>query len=528
MVRHILEQLLHRTKPLRTQSQPFILACICLIALAGIHCGDGKDRAYSRGSTVIVPYGDDERVLNPYFDMPAQFLVFLPLVTRNEHGELEGRLAKSWEHSPDYREWTYHLRTDVRWHDGVPVTAHDLKFTLDLLARPDVLSFGSGMFESITVLDDSTVRVRYPGALFSFDWWVVYYPKHLLENLDPKEFSDWEFWTHPVGNGPYRYVRHVPKTMMEFEANPDYYKGKPKIDRVVLKFTGEARLTELLSGNVDAIMEFNSTEIPKLGADPRFRVYHWPSITARAIYWQNDHPLFRDPRVRRALTLAINRRELLQVLNLPENFPIVDGPYTERQLLRGELPEPLPYDPARARTLLDAAGWRDRDGNGVRDRDGQEFRFTAIVFGGWQEMAVYVQDQLRRVGVQMALQTLEAGIVQGRVRIGEFEAAFTWARYFPGILKHEFGEDAPIGYKNAQVVKLVDRVAVTADPDARDRIFRELTEIFRADLPVTTLFPSPKTTVAHRRIQGLSTPFRADPVWYMEDLWLEELEEEDD
>ena len=207
------------------------LACAGFLTLPALGCGGGEDRAYSHGSTVIVAYGGDERVLNPYFDMPAQLLVFLPLVTRDEHGELEGRLAKSWEHSPDYHE-------------------------------------------SITVLDDSTVTVRYPGTPYSFDWWVVYYPKHLLENLDPKEFLGWEFWTHPVGNGPYRYVRHVPRTMMEFEANPDYYKGKPKIDRVVLKFTGEAAgLTELLSGNVDAITEINSTEILKLAADPRFRLY---------------------------------------------------------------------------------------------------------------------------------------------------------------------------------------------------------------------------------------------------------------
>ena len=122
----------------------------------------------------------------------------------------------------------------------------------------------------------------------------------------------------------------------------------------------------------------------------------------------------------------------------------------------------------------------------------------------------------------MAIQTLETSMVQRRVRTGEFEAAFTFARYFPGILKDEFGEDASIGYKNAQVIKLVDRVAVTADPDARDRIFRELMEIFRAEFPVTTLFPHPRTAVAHRRIQGLSTPYRVDPVWYMEELLLED------
>ncbi|MHC4489773.1 MAG: ABC transporter substrate-binding protein, partial [Planctomycetota bacterium] len=101
--------------------------------------------------------------------------------------------------------------------------------------------------------------------------WDVYYPKHLLENLDPKEFTSWKFWTEPVGNGPYRYVRHVPRTMIELEANPDYYRGKPKIERLVLKFGGYP-LTELMSGNVDCI-DISSLEAIKLADDPRFRVY---------------------------------------------------------------------------------------------------------------------------------------------------------------------------------------------------------------------------------------------------------------
>ena len=142
--------------------------------------------------------------------MPAKFLVFLPLVTRNEKGELEGRLAQSWEHSADYREWTYYLRRGVRWHDGRPVTAHDIKFTLDLLI--------SQLYpiDSATLLDDWTIKVRAPAwSLAGLDTWLVYYPRHVIERLDPKKFNHWDFWTRPVGNGAYRYLRHVPKTLME-------------------------------------------------------------------------------------------------------------------------------------------------------------------------------------------------------------------------------------------------------------------------------------------------------------------------
>ncbi len=507
------------------RSHGSILVPCAFLALAYFACGGDEDPAYSRGSTVIVAHCCGREALNPRADMPARHLVFLPLVTRDANGELEGRLARRWEHSPNYRDWTYHLRTDIQWHDGVPFTAHDVEFTLHLLGHPDVLLLSPEFFESITVLDDSTLKVRYTGPTFGFDWWLVYYPKHLLEDLDPKEFSDWRFWIEPVGNGPYRFVRYVPETAMELEANPDYYRGKPRIERVVLKFVGDAALAELLAGNVDAIPDVNPSEIPKLAGDPRFRVYHRPhEYGARGIYWQNDHPLFRDPRVRRALTLAIDRQELLQVVNLPEDFPIVDGPYTDRQLHRGELPEPLPHDPERARALLDAAGWRDLDGDGVREREGEEFRFTAIAMAGsgWEALTVYIQDRLRRVGVRMELQTLEAGVVRERFYSGEFEAAFTLVRHFPGDLAWEYGADSPIGYVNPEVVELAERAAVSADPDVQDRIHRRLTEIFRADLPVTRLFPYVTTVVAHRRIRGLSSPYRINPVWFMEELWLEE------
>ena len=510
------------------QSRFLMVTFVSLIALSSIQCERGNRRVLSEESKVTILYMGDERILGPHWEMPAKFLVFLPLVTYDDKGDLEGRLAESWEHSPDYRTWTFHLRTDVTWHDGTPVTAEDIKFSLALFAHPDVL-FGSAWYyiDSVSVVDDFTLTLTYTKPMSLPNSWAVYYPKHLLEKLEPKEFWKWEFWTHPVGNGPYRYVRHVPKTMIELEANPDYYLGKPRIERVILKFSGSVPLMELLSGNVDVLIYVNPSDIPKLAADPLFRVYHHHSSGApwmEAIFWNHLSPFFRDPKVRRALTLAINRRELLQLLNMPDELPIVDVIFTGRQYRRGELPKPLPYDPELAKQLLEEVGWSDVEGNGVRQQAGRAFSFSALVpsGGALEQAAVYVQDQLRRVGIDMEVQVLESNLVRKRLRSGNYQAAFD--RFFnllPGHIEW-LGESSRLGYHNPRVADLLRTVNYTADSDEQDRIYRELMFIIRADLPITFLFPQINTIVAHRRIQGLHSPYWADPVMNMEHLWLEE------
>ena len=498
-----------------------------MLTLAAAGCGRPNNRAQATHSAItVLTYGDEE-ALSPFSFHTAQFLVFLPLVARSATGELEGRLARSWEHSPDYHTWTVHLRTDVRWHDGVPVTAHDIKFTMDLLSHPDVALETPGAY-SIAVLDDSTYTVTYkirPRVSFPDDW-MVYYPKHLLETLDPKQCRRWDFWTHPVGNGPFRYVRTVPKTMIELEANPDYYRGKPRIQQIVVKF-GESSLTEILSGSVD-VGSVATVDLLKMRGDPRFQVYdHTAPIAPRAILWNQRNPLFRDPKIRRALTLGINRRELHQLHNYPVDTPIFDVIFTLEQFRRGELLEPVPYDPERAKQLLDEAGWRDRNGDGVRDRDGKTFRFTALVpLPPDARSAVYIQAQLRRLGILMDFQTMDDAAARQRVKAGEFEAAILIVRSMLDASDGHrawFGEGSPLGYTNPTVLALFAKARASMDPNETDRIYRELMPIFQADLPVTFLYPGGGyTTVAHRRVRGLSSPYRTDPFEHLEELWLED------
>jgi len=514
---------MHRRRVRRSRAMDrrrFVGLCAGSLALAAAGCRRTGDPAYARGNTLVMTLSDVSWM--KYDDGALQFLYLPRLTTEDTYGDLEPQLAQSWEHSADYLEWTYHLRTDARWSDGIPVTAHDVKFTLDLLGHPDVHYTVS---DAVTVLDDYTVKIRSGGGQMG---WAHCLPKHVLEHLDPKKFWEWDYWLHPtVSAGPYRFLRYVPQTMMEFEANPAYFQGKPKIERVVLKFVGEAGLAELLSGNADVVLNAASAQIPFVAKDPRFRVYHHVfSSGGSAIFWKCDHPLFRDARVRRALTLAIDRRALLGLMNLPSDLPLTDGVFTKRQFMRREFPEPLPYDPLQSRALLDAAGWQDRDGDGVREREGRPFRFTATVSRTAQDsdrLAVYVQAQFRQLGVQMEVQFRDIALLWGRrFTGGEFEAVLHHHQPGPGSLRRDFGRNNRIGYHNPDMVRLTDQAAATADPDELDRIYLALTEILRADLPMTRLVPRAVPTFAHRRVEGLSTPFHASPDTYIEDLWLEQ------
>ena len=485
----------------------------------------GSDRQHQNLGTLTVLYPVDER--SWAFYVPSQFLVFLPLAERGRDGRLHGWLARSWEHSADWRSWTVHLRSDVRWHDGRQVTADDAKFSLELLANPEIGAEAPNAY-SVRVLDDTTFVVTFRQQ--PSEYWMYYnpvYPKHLLGKLDPARYYEWDFWTNPIGNGPYRYVRHLPKTMIEFEANPDYVRGKPKIERLVLKF-GEPVVTELLSGNVDAIPWIQEADLLKLRGDERFRAYSGVKPDhIRAVIWNHRNPLFSDRGTRRALTLAIDRRALLQTINLPNAVPTFDVLFTHEQFYRGEFPAGLPSDCQRANALLDSAGWRDSDGDGVRDRNGRAFRFTAIVQPdqSFARAAVFIQAQLRAIGVNMEITTLDARVASERVGNGTFDAA-VWIvnnrTAGDGGHRDYFGSNSRIGYHNARAAELLESAARVFDPAEADSLYRELMPIFQEDLPVTFLYPLVRTTVAHRRVHGLASPDRDDPLWYAAELSLTE------
>lgn len=241
----------------RPAPRPVLAAVAASVVVAATVSGCGAaPELDDADSTVTILFPSDEWVLAPANETVAKMLVFQPLFEEAEDGSVVGKLARSWEASEDYRTWTYHLRSDARWDDGRPVTARDVAFSLELLMHPEI-GYEAPVLDSAVVVSDTTLRLHLSEGIDARFVWAVTYPEHYLASLvadsvTSEAFWYWDFWLRPVGSGPYRYVRHVPKTLVELDANPHFFGGAPKIRRVVLKLSAANPVTELLSGAVDA------------------------------------------------------------------------------------------------------------------------------------------------------------------------------------------------------------------------------------------------------------------------------------
>ena len=299
---------LHGIGRLKGRGQQALVSVTLVLTSLVLLSGCGREQTGLDPYTLTIPTSGDYKVTSPYYGWLEMQLLFLPLFHgyhtgidggNGVEGGVEGMLVKSWERTPDDKTWTYPLRTDVRWHDGVPVTAHDIAFTRALWEHPAILKVAPGA-QTLTVLDDSTFTITFNRGGWRDDTYNTFLPKHLLEHLNPEEIDEWEFWEHPIGNGPYRYVRHDPGIFVELEANPDYYGGEPEIERVILRLLRPAEASafiDLSSEEADwAGLTGSPLTAELLAQKPQLRAIYDVVGTAMVILWNQNNPLFADVR----------------------------------------------------------------------------------------------------------------------------------------------------------------------------------------------------------------------------------------
>jgi peptide/nickel transport system substrate-binding protein len=513
-----------------------VVTAIMALCLA-LACGSGQDRdagpgdASRYGGTLVVGLRVDVDALNELVSTsaPAQDIIdllFLRLTEYDHNLELSPRLARSWEFSPDHHVLTYHLRPGVYWTDGVPVTAHDVKYTYRLMIDPVIAYPGISDFDfvqEVQAVDDSTVRFVFtrPYADQLGDTRMLVLPKHLLEKVPPERMKFADFNRHPVGNGPFKLESWSSQDRIVLVPNEDYYEGRPYLDRVIFRVIPDetTRKVELETGGIDLLPTVPTSDQAYWENNPDVRLWRYPGRDYVYVGWNLRHPIFADRRVRQALTMATDRQGIIDGLRFGLG-QLCTGPIVPTHWAYNPNIQPWPYDPQRALSLLREAGWSDADADGVLEKDGCPFAFTMTVIADnriSEEIATVMQEAFRKLGIRMGIKALEWNVFLNRTQAKDFDACIlAWRGDFvinPTAVWHSRsieGKYNYISYANPEVDELIERGRLTIDRDEAKKIWYRFQEIIAEEQPYTFLYVSHDCHAIHRRFRDVHMDIRGE------------------
>ncbi len=421
--------------------------------------------------------------------------LFQNALTRYDEKTLQPipNLATEWRAEDSARIWTFKLRAGVKWHDGKPFTAEDVKFTFDTIFNKDVrarMRGNMGPLERVEIVDPTTVRFTFKEPFAPFPVMVGYnagiIPRHLLAGQDPNNPA--EFLKKPIGTGPFRFKEAVAGSHVVLEANPDYWEGRPALDQVVLKVVPDvnAQIAQLKSGDLDLAL-IQPKNIAALEGDPNVAVTTARQVNYFYVALTNKDEIFADVRVRQALNYAVDKAAMIRAV-LRGHGEVATGPispvlgwaYTKdvRQ---------YPYDVGRAKALLDEAGWRHGP-EGVRQKGGKKLAVTLTTSKGvldGEQLATVIQQYLQAVGVEAKINLVEFAHLWTGLFKGEFQASVEYLITPPD--PDLFGAlscNAPLNrfsYCNPKVDVLLTQGRATPDLKARAAVYaqaqKELAEV---------------------------------------------------
>lgn len=515
-------------------------------------CADRPDAsssegAPSRGGTAVVGASQDLGRLNSlvveeaYTAEVVRFALFMPLLRLDSTLAYRPYLAESVTEEADSAV-LFELRRDVRWHDGRPTTAYDVAFTYDRARDPATAYPNAGLLErwgDLQVVDSFTVRVALePHAEPLLAWTeLAIMPRHLLDTIPAERLRDAPFNRSPVGNGPFRFVSRRTNDRVVLEANPEFppaLGGPPRLGRVVWRVLPEntTQVAELLAGEAHLILSPPTQRVAELASRADIRIVAGAPRNAVFIAWNGLRPPFDDPAVRRAMTMAIDRRALIEGLRAGYGEPAA-GPVPPYHWAYDPAVEPLPYDTAAARAALTAAGFRDRDGDGtLENRSGHDLAFELLIpaqnaFN--RDMAEAMRADLEGVGVRMTTRPTEAATLFGLIMSPERDFDAVLLALVGDLrldLRDQFHSEAlgtPFqisSFADPEVDALLDRLAVVTAREESRPLWRRLQQSMREEQPWSFLYAFPDIFAARASLQGVRADVRGAlvslPEWWLE------------
>jgi len=451
-------------------------------------------------------------------------------------------LAERWEVSDDKLVYTFHLRRNVKWHDGQPFTARDVIASFDKIQdQTTKAAHVRSYFEDVAryeAVDDFTVRFTWKKPYFlALDAFTDFgvHPAHIIGKLSGSQYN--EAATNPlnrapVGTGPFRFVEWVNGEKIVLAKNTAYWGKKSHLDRITFRIVKDRSVALQLAerGELDTVEKVVADQWVQMRDNEKLRARFYRSRYADANYgwigWNAKRPFFKDKRVRRAMTLLVDRPGMIDKLMYGLYQPTACHFYW-KSLDCDPAITPLPYDPAAAIGLLDEAGWKDTNSDGVRDKNGVAFKFVFMIPAGSvdaERMSTKMKEDFGRAGVHLDVQVVEWSAFTKRLREHEFDACtLIWGgggRQDPMQIWHSSSRNGGSNYvdfNNPEADKLMTDARVIFDEEQRRPLYRRFGAILHEEQPYTFMWVRPRLTLLSRRLKGMRESLS---FWQWQDWWI--------
>lgn len=496
--------------------------------------------ATKRGDTMVIHCSARIRTLNPltYKDANAGDvldLLYDTMITRDlDTMQWKPRMAESWETSDDKLTYIFTLREGLRWSDGQPITAEDVLFSYQTMMNPAVdAARMAGYYkdvESVTALDARRVQFKFKQPYFlslSMAGGIIIIPKHVYAFTGEAGGIEFSGKRQPtVFSGPFVLDKWDESVEIVLRRNNRYW-GKPAhFDRIVFRIVEEnsSAIQMLKAGKLD-FMELRAEDYVQLQKVPevvaKYNLLQYPSPGMGYTYfaWNNATDLFKDARVRLAMTYLVPRERMLHEI-LFDLGQITTGPFwpgapgTKIPLQYDPTVKPHPYDPARAVMLLNQAGWRDTDNDGILDKNGQPLKFKLMVPAaskGFIDMANWTRESMAKVGVGIEVETVEWTVFTKKLDDRTFDACgLAWTGGVeddPNQIWHSSsiannGSNF-IAFNHPEADRLIEEARRELDETKRNEIFHRFHQLLHREQPYTFLFSRPALVAVDKRFDGV-------------------------
>jgi len=498
------------------------------------------------GGTYVEGIAGQPGIVNPVLaqnDVDADIvsLVFRGLTRSTSNGVVVPDLARSWRISEDDLTYTFVIRDDALWHDGVPVTADDVVYTIGVIqdahyqGNPQL----SSLWRSVTVekVDARTVRFKIAEPFSPFLGYTTLglLPAHLLQNVSASNLPQSTFNLHPVGTGPFA-IESLDAQKAILKAFPDFYGKKPFLAKVEFKFYPNNNAVIEAYGK-EEVMGIGRVTPENMRAVMRFsdiNLFSAPISGYSIVLLNLERPPFQDKKVRQALLYGLDRQRLIDQV-LDGQGLVADSPILPTQWSYHTGIKKYALEPARARALLDSAGWVDEDGDGIREKDGIALQFALLTDQSPQHVALMeeIVRQWAEIGVHALPQTAGfSGLARDFLRPREFDAVLVeWSDLpvdpDPYPLWHssqtiDTGRNYA-GFKNRDADKLMEEGRRVLDFQTRINLYRQFQDIFAEELPSLPLYYPVYDYAVDRSVHNVqigplqvpSDRFRSLPQWYI-------------